>query len=378
MAEANRATPTAATMPATVDNVVEIKDLHVHFATTLGVVRALNGVSLSIPRGKVLGVVGESGSGKSITGLSILQLVPPPGKTMGGEILIKEHPESAAVNVLKYERNSPHMRRIRGNQVSMIFQEPMTSLNPSYTVGEQIMEAIRLHQTHDQAEARARAITILRSVGMPNPERVVGTFPHELSGGMRQRAMIAMALSCTPNLLVADEPTTALDVTTEAQILELMRELQAEIGMSIMFITHNMGVVAQMCDDVAVMYLGRIVERASVDDIFYNPKHPYTISLLRSIPRLGQQHGTRLEVIRGSVPDPYSTVSGCPFHPRCPSFIEGTCDRLVPEETSVDGDPAHTVRCHLYPGSTVGAKEGASGLLAADGPETKDAQENRV
>ena len=378
MAEANRAAPTAATRPAEVDNVVEIRDLHVHFKTTLGVVRALNGVSLSIPRGKVLGVVGESGSGKSITGLSILQLVPPPGRTMGGEILVKEHSETEAIDILKYDRHSPEMRRIRGNQVSMIFQEPMTSLNPSYTVGEQIMEAIRLHQVQDQTEARARAVSILRRVGMPNPERVVNNFPHELSGGMRQRAMIAMALSCTPNLLVADEPTTALDVTTEAQILDLMRELQAEIGMSIMFITHNMGVVAQMCDEVAVMYLGRIVEQASVDDIFYNPKHPYTISLLRSIPRLGQQHGTKLEVIKGSVPDPYSTVSGCPFHPRCPSFIEGTCDRLVPEETSVDGNPEHTVRCHLYPGSTVGAREGASGLLATEEAQAQDAQEKRV
>jgi peptide/nickel transport system ATP-binding protein len=187
---------------------------------------------------------------------------------------------------------------------------------------------------------------------MPNPERIARSYPHQLSGGMRQRAMIAMALSCTPQLLIADEPTTALDVTTEAQILDLMRDLQSEFGTSIMFITHNMGVVAQMCDEVAVMYLGRIVESATVDDIFYDPKHPYTISLLRSIPRLGQKRGEKLEVIKGGVPDPYSTVTGCPFHPRCPSFMPGLCDTVLPIETTIEGTPGHTVRCHLYPGST--------------------------
>jgi peptide/nickel transport system ATP-binding protein len=251
--------------------------------------------------------------------------------------------------VLTYGRNSLEMRRIRGNQVSMIFQEPMTSLNPCYTVGDQIMEAILLHQTSEKKEARPRTVDILRKVGMPNPAQVVRRYPHELSGGMRQRAMIAMALSCTPGLLIADEPTTALDVTTEAQILALMRDLQQDIGMSIMFITHNMGVVAQMCDEVAVMYLGRIVERAGVEDIFYNPRHPYTISLLRSLPRIGAPRKDRLEVVQGNVPDPYSTVSGCPFHPRCPSFIPGTCDVLAPEETTVDGSGSHTLRCHLYP-----------------------------
>jgi peptide/nickel transport system ATP-binding protein len=240
------------------------------------------------------------------------------------------------------------MRRIRGNHISMIFQEPMTSLNPCYTVGHQIEEAILLHQTQDKAEARRRTIDILHKVGMPNPERIADSYPHQLSGGMRQRAMIAMALSCTPTLLIADEPTTALDVTTEAQILDLMRDLQHEIGTSIMFITHNMGVVAQMCDEVAVMYLGRIIERAAVDDMFYDPKHPYTISLLRSIPRLGVARGQKLESIKGSVPDPYSTVPGCPFHPRCPAAIPGLCDAVMPEETFVAGSQTHTVRCHLY------------------------------
>ncbi|MGH3486715.1 MAG: ABC transporter ATP-binding protein, partial [Actinopolymorphaceae bacterium] len=221
-----------------------------------------------------------------------------------------------------------------------------------YTIGNQIEEAILLHQTSDRAEAEKKAVDILRRVGMPNPDRIAQSYPHQLSGGMRQRAMIAMALSCTPTLLIADEPTTALDVTTEAQILELMRELQEEFGMSIMFITHSMGVVAQLCDEVVVMYLGRVVERAPVDDLFHDPKHPYTVSLLRSIPRIGVNRGSQLEVIKGTVPDPYSKVPGCPFHPRCPSAIPGLCDTVLPEETGIVDKTDHSVRCHLYPGST--------------------------
>jgi peptide/nickel transport system ATP-binding protein len=342
------------------DNVVRVEDVHVNFYTTLGVVRALNGVSFNIPRGKVLGVVGESGCGKSITGLSIMQLVPRPGKTEKGHVWFQEDRSQKPLDLLSVDRQSQEIREIRGNQISMIFQEPMTSLNPCFTVGAQIEEAILLHQTPDQAEARRRAIDILQKVGMPNPARIADNFPHQLSGGMRQRAMIAMALSCTPTLLIADEPTTALDVTTEAQILDLMRDLQNEIGTSIMFVTHNMGVVAQMCDEVAVMYLGRVVERASVDDLFYDPKHPYTVSLLRSIPRLGTRRHERLESIKGSIPDPYSTVTGCPFHPRCPAFMPGLCDTILPEETSLPGDTRHTVRCHLYPGSTPTGSNGAS------------------
>lgn len=342
-------------------NVVRVEDLRVEFRTSLGVVRALNGVSFNIPRGKTLGVVGESGCGKSITGLSIMQLVPRPGRTVAGKVLFQETATSKPMDLLTLDREGSAMRHIRGNGISMIFQEPMTSLNPCYTIGNQLMEAILLHQTPDKVVAHKQGVDILRKVGMPNPEHIMDNFPHQLSGGMRQRAMIAMALSCTPDMLIADEPTTALDVTTEAQILDLMRDLQQEIGMSIMFVTHNLGVVAQMCDEVAVMYLGRVVERATVDEIFYDPKHPYTISLLRSIPRLGTKRKEPLEVIRGSVPDPYSTVSGCPFHPRCPSFIAGTCDVLVPGETSVAGSPNHTVRCHLYPGSTAASVAGSSG-----------------
>jgi peptide/nickel transport system ATP-binding protein len=329
------------------DDVIRVRDLQLNFYTTIGTVRALNGVTFNIPRGKVLGVVGESGCGKSQTGLAVMQLTPAVGKYEGGAIEFRESPDiKTPVNILSLGKNSDQMRAIRGNNISMIFQEPMTSLNPVFTVGSQIEEAILLHQTKDKAEARQRAINILDKVGMPNPARIADSYPHQLSGGMRQRAMIAMALSCTPVLLIADEPTTALDVTTEAQILDLMRGLQAEYGTSIMFITHNMGVVAQMCDEVAVMYLGRVIERANIDDIYYNPKHPYTIMLLRSIPRLGAERAEKLESIRGSVPDPYSRVSGCPFHPRCPAAMVGICDVTMPEETMID--ERHSVRCHLY------------------------------
>jgi peptide/nickel transport system ATP-binding protein len=370
MAEMTAASRAAQTPQQGGDDVVQVQDLRVHFRTSLGTTRALNGVSFNIPRGKVLGVVGESGCGKSMTGLSILQLVPRPGRIIGGRLLFRDHLGAEPVNLLMYDREGPEMRKIRGRHISMIFQEPMTSLNPCYTVGDQIMEAIVLHQTPNREEAKRQGIEILRRVGMPNPERIFGSFPHQLSGGMRQRAMIAMALSCHPSLLIADEPTTALDVTTEAQILELMRELQAEIGMSIMFVTHNLGVVAQMCDEVAVMYLGKVVERGTVDEIFYDPKHPYTVSLLRSIPRLGTRRKEHLEVIHGTVPDPYSTVTGCPFHPRCPAFIADTCDVLVPGLVSVDGAPDHTVRCHLYPGSTEAGQtevkaDAANGTIAA-------------
>jgi len=331
----------------TADDVIRVEDLHLNFYTTIGTVRALNGVSFNIPRGKVLGVVGESGCGKSQTGLAIMQLTPAVGKYEGGQINFKEEPTTKdPVNILSLGKNSDEMRAIRGNNISMIFQEPMTSLNPVFTVGSQIEEAILLHQTKDKGVARQRAIDILDKVGMPNPQRIADSYPHQLSGGMRQRAMIAMALSCTPVLLIADEPTTALDVTTEAQILDLMRGLQAEYGTSIMFITHNMGVVAQMCDEVAVMYLGRVIERAMIDDIYYNPKHPYTISLLRSIPTLGAERAAKLESIKGSVPDPYSTVTGCPFHPRCPAFMPGICDVTMPGEVMMG--ERHSVRCHLY------------------------------
>jgi peptide/nickel transport system ATP-binding protein len=330
------------------DILVRVENLHTYFHTTLGTVRALNGVTYSVPKGKVLGVVGESGCGKSVTALAIMQLVPRPGRIEQGKITFQttHRGNGGWVDITALDRHSPEMRDIRGNEISMIFQEPMTSLNPVFTVGSQISEAVTLHQGVGREEARQRSIDILTEVNMPNPERIVDNYPHELSGGMRQRAMIAMALSCTPSLLIADEPTTALDVTTEAQILDLMRELQGDIGMSIMFITHNLGVIAQMCDEVAVMYLGRIVEHASVDELFFDPKHPYTVALLGSIPHIGSRTKERLASIRGMVPDPYSVVPGCPFHPRCDRYMRGTCEQAFPAETRVG--PTHIVHCYLY------------------------------
>jgi peptide/nickel transport system ATP-binding protein len=330
------------------DSIIEIRDLKVSFKTVLGTAHALDGVTFAIPRGKVLGVVGESGCGKSVTGYSIMQIVPAPGKIIDGQILFKHAPDSSPLDLLTYPRQSQAMRKIRGREIGMIFQEPMTSLNPSYTVGDQIKEAISLHFT-DKHEIEGRMVEILHKVELPNPEIVAKNYPHQLSGGMRQRVMIAIALSCRPQLLIADEPTTALDVTTEAQILELIRNLQREINMSVMYITHNMGVIAQLADRVAVMYLGKVVEEADIPDLFYDPKHPYTISLLRSIPRLGLHHGEKLESIRGVLPDPYTRLSGCPFHPRCPSVISGVCDNQNPPVAFAPGSQSHLVRCHYYP-----------------------------
>ena len=344
------------------DNVLRVEDLHVHFHTKLGVVHAVNGVTLDVPRGKVIGVVGESGCGKSITALAMMQLIPPPGRIVFGQIVFRPA-GGPPVNILDYGRNSDEMRAIRGRHISMIFQEPMTALNPCYTVGDQIMESILLHQTKDRRAAEARALDIVARVGLPSPKRLLATYPHQLSGGMRQRAMIALALSCNPALLLADEPTTALDVTTQAQILDVMRELQAESGMAIVFVTHNLGVVAQMCDEVAVMYLGRIVERASVEELFDDPKHPYTRALMRSIPQLGSRHKGRLNVIRGSIPNAYTQVPGCPFHPRCPEVMPGLCDRVEPVLLPVKGTAA--VNCFLYDPDGAAASAAAAAAAAA-------------
>lgn len=338
------------------NTILRINNLHTYFYTDIGVSKALNGVSLDVPGGKVMGVVGESGCGKSVTALTCMRLLPRSGKIIKGDItLYRRNPASngtgkkMVVDEIKLTDLDPggdEIRHIRGAELAMIFQEPMTSLNPSYTVGNQIAEAIILHQEVDNAEAEKRTIRILDQVGMANAKAIFARFPHELSGGMRQRAMIAMGLSCNPDVLFADEPTTALDVTTEAQILDLMRDLQAEMGMTIVFITHNLGVVAQMCDYVAVMYLGRIVEQASIEPIYYDPKHPYTKALLNSIPHIGSRIHSRLQPIRGVVPDPYSSIRGCAFHPRCNSFMPGKCDQAVPAMTTVA--EGHTVRCFLY------------------------------
>jgi peptide/nickel transport system ATP-binding protein len=328
------------------DPVLNVRDLQAEFPTPLGVVRALNGVTFDLPRGKVLGIVGESGCGKSVTARAILQIVERPGRITGGSITLRG--ADGETEITRLGPDSARMRELRGREIAMIFQEPMSSLNPVYTIGSQIAEAVLIHQTRNRREAHDRAVDMLRQVGMPHPAAVAASYPHQLSGGMRQRAMIAMALSCNPTVLIADEPTTALDVTTEAQILELIRNVRDRTGMSIMFITHSMGVVAQLCDEVIVMYLGRIVERAPVDDLFHDPKHPYTQALLRSIPRIGGDRKVPLEVIDGSVPDPHTRVAGCPFHPRCPEAIPGRCDSVLPRVSTAG--PGHTVHCHLYQG----------------------------
>ena len=329
---------------------IQVRDVKVYFFLDEGTVHAVEGVSFDIERGKTLGVVGESGCGKSVTSQAIMQIVPPPGKIVQGEIFFYRYHDDGSVEkieITKLDPRGPEIRSIRGNEISLIFQEPMTSLSPVHTIGNQIMEAIILHQKVGKEEAREKAIEMLAHVGMPQPDQRIDYYPHQLSGGMRQRAMIAMALSCHPSLLIADEPTTALDVTTEAQILELMKRLQQEFGMAIMFITHNLGVIAEMADNVVVMYLGKEVEFASVDATFYDPQHPYTRDLLRSIPRIGRKSRQRLHTIAGAVPDPYNIPKGCPYHPRCPEYMPGKCDvdREIP---FIQIKPDHWVRCLLY------------------------------
>ncbi|HDS85019.1 MAG TPA: ABC transporter ATP-binding protein [Phycisphaerales bacterium] len=291
-------------------NLLSIRNLSTHFYTELGLVRAVQEVSFDLHAGKTLAVVGESGCGKSVTALSVMRLIPyPPGRIVAGDIQFS----GRSLLCLPESR----MRQIRGNEIAMIFQEPMTSLNPVFTVGNQITEAIRLHRGLNTRQARAQAIEMMRRVGIADPQRRIDEYPHQMSGGMRQRVMIAMALSCSPKLLIADEPTTALDVTIQAQILDLLRQLQREHRMSIMLITHDLGVVAENADDVAVMYASRVVESATVRPLFENPLHPYTQGLLRSLPRLGERKH-RLDVIGGAVPNPLDFPSGCKFHPRCP------------------------------------------------------------
>ncbi|RKY09431.1 MAG: ABC transporter ATP-binding protein [Planctomycetota bacterium] len=293
---------------------LSIKNLSTHFQTEQGLVRAVQDVSFDIPAGKTLAVVGESGCGKSVTALSVMQLIPyPPGKIVEGEVVFDG--ESLL------DASESRMRQIRGNEIAMIFQEPMTSLNPVFTVGNQIVEAVKLHQKKSGSQARDMAVDMMRKVGIADPQRRVAEYPHQMSGGMRQRVMIAMALCCSPALLIADEPTTALDVTIQAQILELLRELQQQHHMSIMMITHDLGVVAENADDIVVMYASRVVETATAAELFEKPLHPYTQGLLKSLPRLGEKKD-RLNVIGGSVPNPLDFPTGCKFHPRCPLGCE--------------------------------------------------------
>ncbi|MFP4597570.1 MAG: ABC transporter ATP-binding protein [Persicimonas sp.] len=307
------------------DPILSVRDLRTYFFTDDGVLPSVDGVSFDIERGKTMGLVGESGSGKSVTSLSILGLIPkPPGKIVGGEILFEGN------DLTKYSEKQ--LRRVRGNDISMIFQEPMTSLNPVYTIGNQIVEAIQLHQDVNYKEARELSIHMLERVGIPSPHERVDEYPHQMSGGMKQRAMIAMALTCKPKLLIADEPTTALDVTIQAQILDLLRELQDEMGMSILFITHDLSVVAEICDDVAVMYAGQIAEYGSAETIYATPSHPYTKGLFSSLPQIDAAHATRkdrLYVIPGMVPRPQDFPSGCRFRSRC-EFATDECSDLPP------------------------------------------------
>ncbi|MGE9291612.1 MAG: dipeptide ABC transporter ATP-binding protein [Puniceicoccales bacterium] len=304
---------------------LKIDNLKTHFTTEEGLIRAVDGVSLEVRRGKVLAVVGESGCGKSVTSYSILRLIRRPGEIVGGKILFHSERRGQTIDIASLNEKSDLLYQVRGGDISMIFQEPMSALSPVHTIGNQICEAILLHQDVTAAQARAQAIEMLDKVGIPDPAERIDQYPHEMSGGMRQRIVIAMALVCDPELLIADEPTTALDVTLQAQILELIRDLQKERGCSVIFITHDLAVVSQMADDVAVMYLGRVVETGPVREIIKNPKHPYTISLLNSIPR-EETMGSRLPTIKGSVPSLTAIPSGCPFHPRCPFAVPGVCD----------------------------------------------------
>jgi oligopeptide/dipeptide ABC transporter ATP-binding protein len=324
----------------TPDHVLEVSDLRTHFFTDEGVgLPAVDGVSFKIPRGQTLALVGESGCGKSVTSYSLLRLIQPPGRIVGGQIRLRSTRRDP-LDLAALSDDDERLFQVRGGLVSMIFQEPMTALSPVHTVGAQIMEAILLHQDVTPAQARATAIDMLKRVGVSAPERRVDQYPHELSGGMRQRAVIAMALVCRPELLIADEPTTALDVTIQAQILGLIKTMQAELGCSVLLITHDLGVVAQTADEVAVMYLGRIVEHGPVREVIKNPRHPYTQGLMRSLP--GFNRGARrLASIPGTVPSLHAIPPGCPFHPRCEFAVKGRCDVGGPPPTQTLADGRH-------------------------------------
>jgi peptide/nickel transport system ATP-binding protein len=316
---------------------LEVKNLKTYFFTDDGVAKSVDDVSYTVDKNETLGVVGESGCGKSVTALSIMRLIPqPPGRIVGGEILLNGQ------DMLKMSEEE--MRHIRGNRIGMIFQEPMTSLNPVFTVGNQIEESILLHQKVSKEEAKKRAIDMLKQVGIPAPEQRYGEYPHQLSGGMRQRVMIAMALSCNPEVLIADEPTTALDVTVQAQILELIKSLQKKLGMAVVLITHDLGVIAETADKVAVMYASHIVEYAPVDEVFYNPIHPYTVGLLGSIPKLHIE-SDRLMTIEGQVPPPTNFPVGCNFNTRCPWATE-VCFKEEP--ALIEHEPKHFAACHHW------------------------------
>ena len=326
-------------------NILEINNLKVSFHLKEGILKAIDGVDLSIRKNSTLGLIGESGCGKSMTARSILQILPGAGQIVQGEILFQKK-NGSSVDIAGVPTVSKEIRKIRGDEISMIFQDPMTSFSPVHTIGNQIIEAVMLHSAKNKKEARETAIDVLKKVGMPNTEKRIDFYPHQLSGGLRQRAMIAMALSCNPSLLIADEPTTALDVTIQAQILELMKRLQKESGMAVLYITHNLGVIAEIADEVAVMYLGMIVEQSSVKDIFRKPLHPYTDQLMKAIPKIGIKSKEKLAAIDGVVPMPINLPVQCGFYPRCTKAIEGRCSNAVPALKEIE--EGHFVRCFLY------------------------------
>ncbi|MCV3272303.1 ABC transporter ATP-binding protein [Roseobacter sinensis] len=330
-------------MPDSADNLIEVRDLSCHFFTEEGVVRSVDQSSFDLPRGKTLCIVGESGSGKSVTARALMGLTREPGKIVSGQMLYRPAPGVVPIDLAAERSGGQLYRSLRGAAFGMIFQEPMAALSPVHTIGTQLLEGVLTHEACSRAEARNRGIDALQRVGIPEPERRFDQYGFELSGGMRQRAMIAMALACRPALLIADEPTTALDVTTQANILDLIADLQAETGMTVMFITHDLGVVAEIADEVAVMYLGRVVERGDVDTIFHAPAHPYTEALLNAMPSVHARRGTRLPAIPGMVPHPFARPSGCGFHPRCHRFVDGLCNRREPEP--VDLGAGHVARC---------------------------------
>ena len=325
--------------------ILSVRDLHTYFIQDEGVVRAVDGTSFDLFPGRTLGIVGESGCGKSVAARSILRIVERPGRIVSGEIVLRRA-DGQVTDLTKLASDGTDMRAIRGGEIGLVFQEPMSSLSAFHSVGNQLIEAIRLHAPLSKRAARARAIELLAMVGIPHPAQRVDAYSFELSGGLRQRVMIALALAGEPRILIADEPTTALDVTTQAQILELIRRLQQERGLAVILITHDMGVIAEMTDDVVVMYLGHEVEKGPVDAIFHAPLHPYTRALLRSIPSVLAAPRARLATIAGSIPHPYARPPGCSFHPRCSDAISGVCDRSFPAETPVS--ERHDVACHLY------------------------------
>lgn len=344
--------------------VVEVKNLRTHFYTDEGVLKAVDGIDYAIDAGKTFGLIGESGCGKSAASQSILRIVPAPGKIVGGEILFRDirKPNAQAIDLARLKPTGRDIRGIRGGQISMIFQEPMTSLSPLHTVQNQMVEAIRLHRTRNKKEAVEIAYDMLVKVGISNPRRRLSEYPHQLSGGIRQRVMIAMALSCHPLMLIADEPTTALDVTVQAQVLDLMKTLQQEFGMCMQYITHDLGVIADIADTVGVMYLGKIIEKGTLEQIFRHPMHPYTDRLLKSIPSMSKKRdGKRLEMIKGTVPIPINLPPACGFSTRCPVMMAGTCDCASPR--LVDRGDGHQVSCFLYGEE---AETGGGGELAGD------------